>query len=423
MHTAPSTSTHAAPAAADSGELPFQGLRVLDCASFIAAPVAATVLGDYGADVIKIEPTTGDSFRELFRSPGMPATERNYPWELLSRNKRSLALDLKQPQAQAALHRLVAQADVFITNQPLPVRRKLGITYDALKDINPRLIYASFTAYGETGPEADKSGFDSTVYWARTGLMDLMRASGDGQPIRSLPGLGDMPSGMTLYAAIVTALYQRTRTGRGGQVDASLLGCGVWSNAWMAQARLLGTDIQYRPPRTHTPNAIGNSYQTRDGRWLNLAVLNEERQIGALLQALGLPDLEQDPRFATVALRRSNHLALIPLLDEVFAARDLREWCRRLDAAGITYGVIGTMDDLVSDEQMRIAGAVVPLGQQGGAAQEETVGSPIHLQGIAKVPAGPAPQVGEHSSQVLREHGFSEQEIAQLRALGAVTGG
>ena len=407
-------STPQANPTADAEDLPFKGLRVLDCASFIAAPVAGTVMGDYGADVIKIEPTTGDSFRELFRSPGMPDTERNYPWELMSRNKRSLALDLKQPEALAALHRLVAQADVFITNQPLPVRRKLGITYEALKHLNPRLIYASFTAYGETGPEADKSGFDSTVYWARTGLMDLMRASGDAQPIRSLPGMGDMPSGMTLYAAIVTALYQRTRTGKGGQVDVSLLGCGVWSNAWMAQARLFGTDIQYRPPRTHTPNAIGNSYMTRDGRWLNLAVLNEEKQIGALLQALDLPALEQDPRFATVALRRTNHMALIPMLDEVFAQRELSEWRSRLDEAGITYGVIGIMDDMMSDGQMRIAGAVVPLGD------EETVGSPIHLQGVRKVPAGPAPSLGEHSSQVLREGGFSEQEIAQLRALGAV---
>ena len=408
------TTPQATPTAAEADDLPFKGLRVLDCASFIAAPVAGTVMGDYGADVIKIEPTTGDSFRELFRSPGMPDTERNYPWELMSRNKRSLALDLKQPDALAALHRLVAQADVFITNQPLPVRRKLGITYEALKHLNPRLIYASFTAYGETGPEADKSGFDSTVYWARTGLMDLMRASGDAQPIRSLPGMGDMPSGMTLYAAIVTALYQRTRTGKGGQVDVSLLGCGVWSNAWMAQAKLFGTDIQYRPPRTHTPNAIGNSYMTRDGRWLNLAVLNEEKQIGALLQALDLPDLEQDPRFASVALRRSNHMALIPMLDEVFAQRELSEWRSRLDEAGITYGVIGIMDDMMSDGQMRIAGAVVPLGD------EETVGSPIHLQGLRKVPAGPAPSLGEHSSQVLREGGFSEQEIAQLRALGAV---
>ena len=401
-------------AAENTSDLPFKGLRVLDCASFIAAPIAATVLGDFGADVIKIEPPSGDSFRELYRSPGMPETDRNYPWELLSRNKRSLALDLKQAEGLAALHRLVAQADVFITNQPLPVRRKLGITYEALKALNPRLIYASFTAYGETGPEADKSGFDSTVYWARTGLMDLMRASSEDQPIRSLPGMGDMPSGMTLYAAVVTALYRRTQTGQGGQVDVSLLGCGVWANGWMAQARLLGTEIQYRPPRTHTANAIGNSYKTKDGRWLNLAVLNEERQIAALLSALDMPDLEQDPRFNSVTQRRANHMALIPMLDAVFAQRDLAEWRQRLDVAGITYGVIGIMDDMITDDQMRIAGAVVPLGA------EETVGSPIHLHGLEKLSAGPSPKIGQHSEQVLLENGFTAAEITQLRALGAM---
>ncbi|ARU05192.1 carnitine dehydratase [Comamonas serinivorans] len=398
---------------ASPSALPFAGLRVLDCASFIAAPVATTVLGDFGADVIKIEPHTGDSFRELYRAPGMPESDRNYPWELMSRNKRSLALNLKTPEALAALHRLVEQADVFVTNQPLPVRRKLGITYEDLKHLNPKLIYASFTAYGETGPEADKTGFDSTVYWARTGLMDLMRASEESQPIRSLPGMGDMPSGMTLYAAIVTALYRRAMTGEGSHVDTSLLACGVWSNAWMAQAALFQVPVEYRPPRTHTVNAFGNSYRTKDGRWINLAVLNEA-QSAPLLKAMERTDLAQDPRFATPELRRQNHLALIPILDEVFIQHDLKEWRRRLDAAGITYGVIGVVEDMHDDEQMRIAGAIVPLGD------EETIGSPFHLEGVAKRPAGPAPTLGQHTDDVLADYGFNADEIAKLRAAGAL---
>jgi formyl-CoA transferase len=391
---------------------PFAGLRVLDCASFIAAPVAATILGDFGADVIKIEPHTGDSFRDLFLAPGMPETERNYPWELVSRNKRGLALNLKKPEALEALHRLVAQADVFITNQPLPVRRKLGITYEALHHLNPRLIYASFTAYGETGPEADKTGFDSTVYWARTGLMDMMRASDEGQPIRSLPGMGDMPSGLTLYAAIVTALYQRHTTGEGCHVDTSLL-------AWMAQAALFGIPTPYRPPRTHTSNALGNSYRTRDGRWLNLAVLNDA-QAEPLMQAMERTDLLQDPRFCTAELRRANHLALIPIFDEVFIQRDLADWRQRLDAAGITYGVIGTMGDLCHDEQMRIAGAIVPLHGAGPEPTEETVATPFHLSDVPKRPAGPAPTLGQHTEAVLADYGFSDEEIARLRDAGAL---
>lgn len=415
----PSTQDPGAAALPSPLSSPFAGLRVLDCASFIAAPISATILSDFGADVIKIEPHTGDSFRDLFLAPGMPETERNYPWELVSRNKRGLALNLKKPEALDALHRLVAQADVFITNQPLPVRRKLGITYEALQHINPRLVYASFTAYGETGPEADKTGFDSTVYWARSGLMDMMRASEEGQPIRSLPGMGDMPCGVTLFAAIVTALYRRQMTGEGGHVDTSLLSCGVWSNAWMAQAALFGVPTPYRPPRTETANALGNSYRTRDGRWLNLAVLNDA-QAEPLMHALEQSGLLADPRFCTPELRRANHMTLIPILDDVFIQRDLAEWCQRLDAAGITYGVIGTLGDLRHDEQMRIAGAIVPLHGSGPQPTEETLATPFHLSDAPQRPAGPAPKLGQHTEAVLADYGFSDEEIARLREAGAL---
>jgi crotonobetainyl-CoA:carnitine CoA-transferase CaiB-like acyl-CoA transferase len=155
----------------------FEGLKVLDCASFIAAPAAATVLSDFGADVIKIEPPgTGDPYRNLPNLPGYPHSEHNFAWMLEARNKKSLALDLSKPEGQAVLHRLAAQADVFITNYPPQVRERLGITHNHLAPLNERLIYASFTGYGEKGEEANKPGFDSNAYWARSGLMDLVRA-------------------------------------------------------------------------------------------------------------------------------------------------------------------------------------------------------------------------------------------------------
>ena len=174
-----------------SEALPFDGLKVIDCASFIAAPAAATILGDLGAEVIKIEPPEGDPYREFYRSTGMPPTEHNFPWELDARGKRGVALDLRQPQGLAVLHRLVRDADVFVTNLPLPARERLKVDYAALAPLNPRLIYGSFTAYGETGPEAGKTGFDSTAYWARSGLMDLVKAEHDAPPARSVSGMGD----------------------------------------------------------------------------------------------------------------------------------------------------------------------------------------------------------------------------------------
>src|SRR2546426_7791698 len=192
----------------------FADLKVIDCASWIAGPAAATILSDFGADVIKIEPPgEGDPLRALTPIPGKPT---DVYWQLTSRNKRSLALDLKQADGRAVLYRLLAAADVFLTNFPLPVRERLQIAPAQVLPLHPRLIYASFTAYGEVGEDAAKTGFDSTAYWARTGLMDMVRATEETEPARSAPGMGDHPSATGLYAAIVTALYRRGGTGGGG---------------------------------------------------------------------------------------------------------------------------------------------------------------------------------------------------------------
>src|SRR5437870_5511829 len=186
----------------------FDGLRVIDCASFIAGPAAATVMSDFGAAVIKIEPPgMGDPYRR--RAVPVPARPLNPGFILDGRNKRSLALDLRAEAGRAVLYRLVEGADVFITNYPPPVRQRLQITYEDLGPLNDRLIYASFTGYGETGPEADKPGFDATAWWARSGLMHLVRAGEEVAPARSLPGMGDHPSAMATNGAAVTALYQR----------------------------------------------------------------------------------------------------------------------------------------------------------------------------------------------------------------------
>src|SRR5262249_44644545 len=191
---------------ADMGKGIFEGLKVLDCASFIAAPAAATVLSDFGADVIKIEPPgSGDPYRNLPNLPGYPVSEHNFAWLLEARNKRSLALDLSKPEGRAVLHRLAPEAGVFITNYPPAVRERLGITHAHLAPHNERLIYASFTGYGEKGEEANKPGFDSNAYWARSGLMDLVRADTETTPARSIAGMGDHPCAMAFYGAIVTA--------------------------------------------------------------------------------------------------------------------------------------------------------------------------------------------------------------------------
>ena len=229
----------------------FAGLKVIDCASWIAGPAAATILSDFGADVIKIEPPgAGDPWRASTPVPGKPT---DYYWQLTSRNKRSLAIDLKHADGLAVLYRLLASADVFVTNFPLPVRERLKIAASHVLPLNPRLIYASLSAYGEQGEEAGRTGFDSTAYWARTGLMDMVRATEDTEPARSVPGMGDHPSATALYAAIVTALYRREKTGKGGIAQSSLLQNGLWANACFVQSRLFGEHVAHRAPRARRP--------------------------------------------------------------------------------------------------------------------------------------------------------------------------
>jgi formyl-CoA transferase len=395
----------------------FEGLKVLDCASFIAAPAAATVLSDFGADVIKIEPPgSGDPYRNLPNLPGYPHSEHNFAWMLEARNKKSIALDLSQAEAQAVLYRLVAEADVFITNLPPSVRNKLGITYDHLAHLNERLIYASFTGYGEKGEEANKPGFDSNAYWARSGLMDLVRADEETTPARSVAGMGDHPCAMAFYSAIVTALYRRERTGKGGHVSTNLMANGVWANGVLAQAKLCGAKFERRRSRAQALNAVTNHYKCKDGRWIILSLLNEDRQWPALARCLGREDLITDARFATKADRHARSLELIAIFDEVFAKKDLAEWRKLLDGNGLVFGVVGILDDIANDRQMLENNVLVPFENDTML----TINSPIFIDGARKVQPRKPPGVGEHSDEILRNAGYDDAAIKKFRASGAV---
>lgn len=396
----------------------FSGIKVLDAASFIAAPAAATIMADFGAQVIKIEPTgAGDAYRGVSFQPGMPVSDKDYCWTVDDRNKRSLALDLKRPEAQKIVHNLIVNADVFITNYPPPVRRRLGIAFDQLSHINERLIYASLTAYGERGAEANKPGFDSTAWWARSGLMDQVRPDARNLPSRSIPGMGDHPTALALYGAIVTALLQRERTGKGAHVGTSLMASGVWANACFVQAALDGARFIPRPLRTEAFNALSNHYRCGDDRWLILAVgvAQDARLWRLFAETLGRPELADDPRFTDRAARLKNASALVAVLDEVFLERGAQEWMRLLESKGFVVALVAHPSEAPHDQQMRDNGAIVPL--RGGGF---TVGSPLWIGGVEKAAATPAPKLGEHSTAILREHGFPDEEIAHLRAQGVV---
>lgn len=394
----------------------FDGLKVIDCASFIAGPAAATVMSDFGAEVIKIEPPgAGDPYRRRATPPTGPGLAGNPGFVLDGRNKRSLALDLRSPAGQAVLHRLVADTDVFITNYPPPVRRRLGIDHDHLAPLNERLIYASFSGYGEVGPEADKPGFDATAWWARSGLMHLVRAGEEASPARSLPGMGDHPSAMATYGAIVTALYRRERSGKGAYVGSSLLANGLWANGCSVQAALCGEKVVPQPPRERGVNALRIHYRCRDNRWLLLSIAADEWRWEKFKECTGAAALD-DPRFATHAAREINAQLLIPILDSIFLTRDQAEWRSVLDEAGLIFGIVADMEEIHQDEQILASAALVPFTDGSSL----TVNSPLWVAGEEKLPPRPAPEIGQHSEEILREAGYAEPEIRAMREAGIV---
>ncbi|MDP7546836.1 MAG: CoA transferase, partial [Alphaproteobacteria bacterium] len=302
------------------------GIKVLDAASFIAGPVATTIMADFGAEVIKVEPPMGDGYRAISSVAGMPQAEEAYHWMVDNRSKRGLSLDLSTEAGREVLYRLAAEADVFVTNFMPSVREKLGLRYEDLAPLNPRLIYGSMSAYGENGPEAGTTGFDTTAYWARSGLMDLVRPDPHGDPARSMPGMGDHPTGVALLSAILLALYRRERTGKGGMAHTSLLANGMWSNAYMAQAALCGADVPMRPRRETAANALSNHYRTKDDRWFILTAANEEKEWHRFPSAVGHPELAGDPRFVSQQERQKNASVLVAILDEIFARHDMAHW-------------------------------------------------------------------------------------------------
>jgi len=397
----------------------FAGLKVLDVGSWIAGPVAGTILADFGADVIKVEmPGVGDAYRNLSAVPVFPDADENYMWQMDARNKRSLALNLKTDAGMQVLHQLIRECDVYITNNPLPMRRALSLCYEDIKPLNKRMIYASLTAYGEEGPDRDREAFDLVAYWARTGLMDLVR-TGDAPPAQSVPGMGDHPSAITLYASIVTALLKRERTGKGSMVHTSLLANGLWSASCLAQAAFAdGNYDNYRASR-QVPAFARTLYETRDLRWLQFTMVRTEAEFQHLLHAVGLAGLLEDERFATAETRAENAGLLVQLLQDLLKERNSEEWLEIFHREGVNVARMAIIEELTTDEQVMANRMVVPPVDKT-VNMRHVIDHPVGVRDLPKVGPKRAPDLGEHSEEILAELGYTAEDIARLQANGVI---
>ncbi|HSI01936.1 MAG TPA: CaiB/BaiF CoA-transferase family protein, partial [Reyranella sp.] len=327
-----------------------------------------------------------------------------------------IVLDLKTPAARAALDRLIEKADILICNFPPPVRDKLRLGYDDVKTVNPKLIYASLTGYGETGPDRDRPGFDATAYFARSGLLDAQRYEG-GPPGVPGPAQGDRATAMALVSSILMALIHRMKTGEGSWVGTSLLGNGLWSCGVIAQAALVGAYLPHRPPPDRPRSALGNIYRTSDDRWLQLTIVRADRMWRPLCEALGLAALADDPRFSTEPERRAHSAELAKRFSDTFASKPYEHWREALARHAITFGVISRPQDVPDDPQAIACGAVV---ETAIPEMPRTLANPIRLGFAEQRIARPAPALGQHSEEILREAGMSAAEVGTLKSSGAV---
>jgi len=393
-----------------------QGIRVVEAATFVAGPAAGTILGDFGAEVFHIEAPGGDPYRQLYKLRPLPECDENYGWLLDGRNKKSVALNLKDARARSALYRLLATTDVFITNYQPSVLADLGIRFEDVCDLNPRLIYAHVTGYGDAGAEIEKPGYDATAWWARSGMMELIRPR-DGDVALSAPGMGDHPTAVSLFGAIMLALYRRERTGQGGRVTTSLMANGVWANGILAQAALCGATPGPRYTHAESPNPLVSVYRTQDERHFSLVMVKEAHEWELFCTAIERPDLATDSRFTTSPDRRAHAPALVTILDAVFATRTLAEWTARFEAHRVTFGVVQHWQSLPQDAQMRANGVFRTIVDLPG---RESVDSPLYVDGAEKIPPHAAPEIGAHTREVLQGIGISDEEIAQWARDGAV---
>jgi formyl-CoA transferase len=399
------------------GVRPLEGITVVELAAWIAVPATTALMADMGARVIKVEPPGGDIQRGYMGPNHSAAIPKNLDFLLVDRGKRSVTIDLEKPGAPDLLRRLIRGADVFATNM-LPARReRFGLTYEELARDNPRLIGASFTAYGMSGPDRNRGSWDWGAFWARSGIMGSL---GDPEttPILSRGGQGDLSSSLSLLAAVMSALYTRERTGRGMHVETTLQSTAMWTVASDYAAALYSGKEPVRVTRASRMNPMANYFRCGDGRWLMLTnSVPFPNAWPAFCRMVGRDDWLA--HYHTLDELRADGALLTPQVEAIFAEHDLAYWTAALDASGLLWAPVATMQEVIHDPQVEAMGWFAPLEDEL-LGPFRTVNTPFKIHGADVGARAPAPDAGVDTMTILEDVGLDEEQIAELAIAGVL---
>ena len=389
-----------------------EGIKVIEMGQVIAIPATGAILADMGAEVIKLEPLSGEMLRGIKRCQGLETGPINWAFELLNRNKKGLALDLKKDAGREILYKLIRTADVFVSNYEINTLEKLKLDYANLSKLNPKLVYASINGYGLAGPDKDERGYDQAAAWARSGMMYLIGEPGNA-PVLQREGMMDNVAGTHIAAGILAALLHRERTGKGQELATSLYHCGVWTISGDIQ-KALGGQVPVKGKRTKAQNPLSNNYRTKDDRWICLANLQSDPVWPGFCRSIGKPELQNDPRFASFTKRAQNCEELIRIVDEVLASKNQEDWIVTFKNNNVICGKVQTPAEVVNDPQA-LANNFFAEVDHPETGKIKLINTPIKFYQDPNSVRATAPQVGQHTEEILLDIGYTWEDISRLK--------
>jgi crotonobetainyl-CoA:carnitine CoA-transferase CaiB-like acyl-CoA transferase len=389
-------------------------MKVIEMASIAAGPASATILAEWGADVIKIEPLEGDPSRGIPASLGITDLDYDPDFDLHNRGKRAIALDLGKPEALKIIEGLVAKADVFVTNMLSAKQVERKLDWGHLSKINPKLIHASISGYGPTGPASQLRSIDHTAFWSRSGMAALLTPKGQ-EPVPIRRAMGDRITGVALAAGILAAYIEAQRTGRGKVVETSLMRTAIYAVGTDMTMQLSRGRVGSNQPRKTNINPLNSFFPTKDDRWIAGNLGNLEN-----LDILGHSEIMTDPRFRDAPTRRKHAAEVVDILDAIFRERTLAEWVERLESARFTWAPVQRLDEVAKDPQAEAAGAFVDVPFKSGKGTYRGVATPVEFtnpEGQREgIPKTQGPTLGENTDEILASIGYAPDKIAALRA-------